>query len=61
MPLLNKNADEVFDHLPENERRYPAFIAVRWGFAILSDGKLVKTKKLDDYEFYDTRGKKIIN
>ncbi|MDP3644342.1 MAG: hypothetical protein Q8S54_14280 [Bacteroidota bacterium] len=62
MPLLNKNTDEVFDHIPENDSRYPAFVAVRWGFAILSgEGRkkiIIKTEKLDDYKSYDTRGKK---
>jgi hypothetical protein len=62
MPLLNKNAIEVFEHIPENEYRYPAFVAIRWGFAILSgEGRkkiIIKTEKLDEYKSYDTRGKK---
>ena len=62
MPILNKNTDEVFDLIPENESTYPAFVAVRWGFAILSgegkNRKIIKTEKLDDYKSYDTRGKK---
>lgn len=59
MPLLNRNANEVLDHKPENESRYPAFVAVRWGFAKLSsDNKLISKRKLDDYELYNSRGQK---
>lgn len=60
IPLLGRNAEGVLDHKPENESRYPAFVAVRWGFAILSgegeNKKITKTEKLGDYESYDTRG-----
>lgn len=56
MPLLNMRTMQILDDRPENEARYVAFIAIRWGFAILSDGKLLRTQKLDDYEFYTPRG-----
>jgi len=56
MPLLNMPKMQILDYRPENEARYVAFIAIRWEFAILSNEKLVRTPKLDDYESYDARG-----
>lgn len=61
MPLLNRNADEILEYKPEKESRYPAFVAVRWGFAKLSsDNKVISKKKLDDYESYDRWGRKLV-
>ncbi|MDP3914202.1 MAG: hypothetical protein Q8R96_10755 [Bacteroidota bacterium] len=64
MQLLNRNADEVLKHKPEKQSRYPAFVAVRWGFAILlgegENKKIIKTKLLDNYNSYDRWGRKII-
>ena len=64
IPLLGQNSDKILDHKPENECRYPAFVAVRWGFAILAgkgeNKKMIKTEKLDNYELYDRWGKKLI-
>lgn len=56
MPLLNMQAKQILDYRPENEAKYVAFIAIRWGFAMLSNEKLVGTHKLDDYEFFTPRG-----
>lgn len=56
MPLLNMQTEQILDYRPENEAKYVAFIAIRWGFAILSGEKLVRTQKLDDYESYTPYG-----
>jgi len=56
MPLLNMQTNQILEDRQENEAIYVAFIAIRWGFANLSDEKLVRTPKLDDYEFYTSRG-----
>lgn len=56
LPLLNMQTKQILDYRPENEAKYVAFIAIRWGFAILSNEKLVGTQKLDDYVFYTPHG-----
>ena len=53
---MNMQTKQIIDYRPENEAKYVAFIAIRWGFAILSNEKLVGTQKLDDYEFYTPCG-----
>ncbi len=42
--ILGKSVDEIFD-LDRNEGSYPAFVAIRWGFAEVKDNKLVATPK----------------
>jgi len=42
--------------LPRNEGKYVAFVAVRWGFAIIGKGKLLPTKKWDNRRELDEYG-----
>jgi hypothetical protein len=39
--LFGKSKEEIIQS-SRNEARYPAFIAIRWGYAVLQDGILVK-------------------
>lgn len=54
--LLDKTAQEIMDFEDENNTRYVAFVAVRWGFAEVIEGVLKRTGKLDDYKSYDKWG-----
>ena len=56
LDLLNLGIDKIMDAEIENENRYVAFVAVRWGFAKIMDGKLRKTEKLERWNDYDERG-----
>lgn len=42
--------------LPRNEGKYVAFVAIRWGFAEIINGKLLPTKKWDNRQKYDNFG-----
>ena len=39
--LFGMTKEEIIQS-SRNEARYPAFIAIRWGYAVLQDGILVK-------------------
>ncbi len=54
--LLNLSIEEIIDDVSENESRYVAFIAVRWGFAIVEEGKLRAAEKIVNSGMYDERG-----
>ena len=45
MPLFGKTVDNIKAIKPVNNGRYPAFVAIRWGYAEIRDGKLTPTKK----------------
>lgn len=45
---------------PENDNRYVAFVAIRWGFACLLNEKLTPTGKWINRHFYDSHGHPII-
>jgi hypothetical protein len=54
--LLNLSVGEIIDNISENESLYVGFIAVRWGFAKVEEGKLMATEKLVNLGMYDERG-----
>ncbi len=43
-------------HRSANEARYPAFLAVRWGFARVEGGRLLPTEKWEQRHAYDEKG-----
>lgn len=47
---------EDISTLPRNEGKYVAFVSVRWGFAIIDDGKLLPAKKWDNRQKLDEYG-----
>ena len=53
--ILFKTVDEISE-LPRNEGKYVAFVAIRWGFAEIINGKLLPTKKWDNRQKYDEYG-----
>lgn len=53
--ILYKSVAEISD-LPRNEGKYVAFVAIRWGFAEIIDGKLKPTNKWDNRNSYDEYG-----
>ena len=42
--------------LPRNEGKYVAYVGIRFGFAIIDDGKLLPTKKWDNRHELDEYG-----
>jgi hypothetical protein len=56
--LLYKSVDDI-SALPENEGKYVAFISIRWGFAVIEDGKLLPTKKWDNRQTLGEYGQPI--
>jgi hypothetical protein len=68
-PLIHARVSKLFGRTVEdikgtehytpkarNEVRFPAFVAVRWGFAEIKSGELVPTKKWDQDFLYDKYG-----
>lgn len=50
------NSVVAISELPRNEGKYVAFVAIRWGFAEIINGKLIPTKKWDNRQNYDDFG-----
>ena len=40
---LGRNISEILAYRPENDGKYPASVGIRWGFAVVVDGKLMGT------------------
>lgn len=53
--ILHKTAEDI-SVLPSNEGKYVTFVAIRWGFAEIINGKLLPTKKWDNRQKYDDYG-----
>ena len=53
--LFGKTVDEILS-INRNEGRYPAFVAIRWGFAVLNNNILEPTEKWINLELYSTNG-----
>ena len=53
--ILGHSIEDI-KRIKPNEGKYVAFLAIRWGFAKLIDGKLTETEKLYDEGLYDGRG-----
>lgn len=56
LSLLNLGIEKIMDDENQNENRYVAFIAIRWGFTIKEEGKLRATEKLINSGMYDGSG-----
>lgn len=53
--ILFKSVAEI-SKLPQNEGKYVAFVAIRWGFAEIIDGKLLPSQKWDNRQKLDVYG-----
>lgn len=54
--LFGQSIDNVLINLPENDNRYVAFVAIRWGFAKIENGKLAPTEKWFNRHLYNGHG-----
>jgi len=54
-PLLGLDLQKI-EKLNRNEGRYPAFVAVRWGFAEVKNNRLMPTYKWKRKNLYDEYG-----
>lgn len=57
--LFGRSAENILISKPENDNRYVAFIAIRWGFAYLLNNKLTPTEKWSHRYLYDKHGRPI--
>jgi hypothetical protein len=55
--LLGQKVENILMTQPENDNRYVAFVAIRWGFARIVDKKLTPTEKWNNRQLYDGHGK----
>ena len=53
--IFNKTVEEIKE-INRNEGKYPAFVAIRWGFAEIKNNVLVKTQKWENKHSYDEYG-----
>lgn len=54
--LFGQSAENILMTQPENDNRYVAFVAIRWGFAKIIKGKLTPTEKWSNRDIYDGHG-----
>lgn len=54
--LFGKQIKIILETKPKNNNSYVAFVAIRWGFAIVEDGKLAPTEKWYNRFLYDDHG-----
>jgi len=55
--LFGRNDENILMFQPENDNRYVAFVAIRWGFARLLNNKLTPTEKWNNRDNYDGHGR----
>jgi len=55
--LFGQTAENILLTQPENDNRYVAFVAIRWGFAKISQRKLAPTEKWNKRQLYNGHGK----
>lgn len=55
--LFGQSAENILMSQPENDNRYVAFLAIRWGFACLLKNKLTYTEKWSNRHLYDGHGR----
>lgn len=55
--LFGQSIEKILSTKPENDNRYVAFVAIRWGFACLQNNKLTPTLKLSNRQLYNGHGK----
>lgn len=58
--LFGQSIENILTTHPENDNRYVAFVAIRWGFAFLLNKKLSPSEKWFNRHLYDRRGHPII-
>jgi hypothetical protein len=51
--LFGKDIKTISNIKPENIGKYPAFVAIRWGFATINGEILTQTEKWDDRYNYE--------
>lgn len=55
--LIGLRIEEIKSDYTSNDGSYPAFIAIRWGFARIENGRLNPTEKWSKRDKYDDYGK----
>jgi hypothetical protein len=55
LPLLGLELSEI-RKINRNEGAYPAFVAIRWGFAEVKNDRLMPTYKWESKDLYDNYG-----
>jgi hypothetical protein len=55
--LFGRSAENILTAQPENDNRYVAFVAIRWGFAKIINGILTQTEKWNNRRLYDGHGR----
>jgi hypothetical protein len=58
--LFGQSIENILMTQPENENRYVAFVAIRWGFASFLNKNLIPTEKWFNRHLYDKYGHPII-
>ena len=58
--LFGQSIEYILTTQPENDNRYVAFVAIRWGFAYLLNKNLTPTEKWFNRHLYDRHGHPII-
>lgn len=57
--LFGKSKEYIIETKPANNIKYVAFVAIRWGFALIADGKLTPTEKWYNRHLYNGKGRPI--
>lgn len=58
--LFGQSAENILMTRPENDNRYVAFVAIRWGFACLLNNNLSPTEKWTNRHLYDGHGRSLV-
>ena len=58
--LFGQSVENILMTQPDNENRYVAFIAIRWGFASINNGKLVPSEKWVNRNLFDGHGQPLL-
>jgi len=54
--LFGKFFKTILETQPKNNNSYVAFVAIRWGFAKIIEGKLAPTEKWSNRQLYNGHG-----
>lgn len=57
--LFGQTTESILMTQPENDNRYVSFVAIRWGFATITEGKLASTEKWNNRHLYDGHGRQL--
>lgn len=57
--LFGQTTESILMTQPENDNRYVSFVAIRWGFATITEGKLASTEKWKNRDIYDGHGRQL--